>query len=313
MANTKTPVMVLQELSVKRGWITPEYNLTHSKHGTHENEFHYEVKVESVVGYGMGRSKQIAKHEAARSALKSLKELDMYSPDETIIKAPRSESAGSPIKLVVNAIGNLNEVCLENKIPFPTFKEISDVGPPHCKEFTYECQIALICTRATAGTKKQAKQLAAKEMLERLIQALPDLIAEYNENDGSALAITEQDHKAYEAFVQIKKMTIPKRNLSMKIKDYDTNFKNIANEKEVNLDDLRECLHKEPSEENLKQFLEKLELDYSIEMLIDNPCLVSLKLNTDVPFTVIAQEPTYQLCVDDLLEKTFKYLNVLLK
>ncbi|KAF5295050.1 hypothetical protein FQR65_LT10603 [Abscondita terminalis] len=312
MANTKTPVMVLQELSVKRGWVTPEYNITHSKQGTHENEFHYEVKVESVVGYGVGRSKQIAKHEAARSALESLMKLNLYSPDETVIKAPRSEAVGSPIKLVVNAIGNLTDICAENKIPFPTFTEISDVGPPHCKEFTYDCQIALITTRATAGTKKQAKQLAAKEMLDRLIQALPDLIDEYTDHELTELAITEQDQKVSECYVQLKKLTKPKRNLSLKIRDYATNFKNINNERDVNLEDLQACLKQEPTEELLKTFLDKLELDYVIEPLTDTSCLV-LTINTDVPFTVIALEDSYSSCFDAVLKKTFRTLSTLLE
>lgn len=43
--NTKTPVMVLQELTVKKGMSPPEYTLLTelTKQGTHENEFHYRL------------------------------------------------------------------------------------------------------------------------------------------------------------------------------------------------------------------------------------------------------------------------------
>lgn len=63
--------------------------------------------------------------------------------------------------------GPLKDICLEYKIPDPIFTLISDVGPPHSREFTYECTVASIKTVATGNTKKMAKQLAAKQMLER--------------------------------------------------------------------------------------------------------------------------------------------------
>lgn len=63
----------------------------------------------------------------------------------------------------------LQTICMENKVPPPEFFEISSVGPPHNKEFTFECKIASITTEAKASTKKMAKQIAAKEMLERLV------------------------------------------------------------------------------------------------------------------------------------------------
>lgn len=77
--------------------------------------------------------------------------------------------SNKPIKTSVNCILTLYELCEENKIPQPIFKEISDVGPPHCREFTYDCMVASVRTRATASTKKQAKQIAAQEMLEKCV------------------------------------------------------------------------------------------------------------------------------------------------
>lgn len=169
---TKTPVMVLQELTVKHTVPPPVYELIPelTKQGTHKNEFFYQVRVFDSYAYGTGSSKQIAKHDAAKNMLNQLQKIGVYHPAENPVQGfvPGCATLNDkPIKTSVNCIGTLCELCEENKIPQPQFEEISDVGPPHCRQFTYDCVVASVRTRATAGTKKQAKQLAAKEMLEK--------------------------------------------------------------------------------------------------------------------------------------------------
>lgn len=170
---TKTPVMVLQELSVKRGVPPPVYELVPelTKQGTHKNEFYYEVSAFADVAYGSGSSKQIAKHDAARNMLNQLQACGLYRPSENPVQGFVPGFAtldNKPIKTSVNCIGTLCDLCEENKIPQPRFEEVSDVGPPHCRQFTYDCIVSSVRTRAMASTKKQAKQLAAEQMLERL-------------------------------------------------------------------------------------------------------------------------------------------------
>lgn len=70
-------------------------------------------------------------------------------------------------QLSLNYIGHLQEVCFQDKIALPTYNELQDVGPPHMKSFTYQCQIGKITTVATAGQKKVARHTAAKEMLDK--------------------------------------------------------------------------------------------------------------------------------------------------
>lgn len=169
---TKTPAMVLQELTVKRGYSPPEYVLVYSRNGTHENEFHYNVSVAGVNGLGFGRSKQVAKHNAASKALELLADQNLYDPTsgpahEFNAQAHRNES-DSPEKAPINFIGTLQERCAQFKLNMPCFAEVSDVGPPHCRQFTYICSLASITTQATANTKKQAKQLAARDMLDKV-------------------------------------------------------------------------------------------------------------------------------------------------
>ncbi|KAF2904510.1 hypothetical protein ILUMI_01666 [Ignelater luminosus] len=309
--NVKTPVMVLQELTVKRSMQTPEYSIIHAKQGTHDNEFHYQVIAANVSAIGVGRSKQVAKHDAARKALDMLQSMGLYNPGETVVKAPRSEVPNSPIRQTINSIGTLSELCVENKIPMPTFTEISDVGPPHCKEFTYQCSIASLVTRATAGTKKQAKQLAAKEMLDRITQVLPELVAECNEN--FLQAITDRDVVAAERYSELRKFTRPKPNLAIKIEDYDSHIKNIMQEKHITYEDLEVYFQKKRTEESLKALLCKLELDYMIEIQQEKPPIVTLTLNTDVPFVILADGPTIEIAVQGTINKAFQHLEVFSK
>lgn len=168
----KTPVMVLQELATKRGVAPPVYDLVpeQTKQGTHSNEFCYQVEAFEILARGRGSSKQIAKHDAAKNMLNLLQQEGIYLPSENPVQGfvPGSaQLSRDPIKTSVNCIGNLCLLCEENNIPQPQFIEISDVGPPHCRQFTYDCIVASVRTRAIASTKKQAKQLAAKDMLER--------------------------------------------------------------------------------------------------------------------------------------------------
>lgn len=166
--------MVLQELAVKHGQSPPAYELIPelTKQGTHKNEFFYQVQAFEYVARGTGSSKQIAKHDAAKRMLQVLKEEKIYNPVENPVQGfvPGAPTLNiQPIKTSVNCIGSLCELCEENNIPQPEFVEISDVGPPHFRQFTYDCVVNSVRTRATATTKKQAKQLAAKEMLEKWV------------------------------------------------------------------------------------------------------------------------------------------------
>lgn len=79
---TKLPAMVLQELTVKRNFAPPEYNITRQVSGSHQNFFEYTVTVSGIQATGSGASKQISKHKAAYNALMQLKDLKIYDPEE---------------------------------------------------------------------------------------------------------------------------------------------------------------------------------------------------------------------------------------
>ncbi|KAK5641273.1 hypothetical protein RI129_009820 [Pyrocoelia pectoralis] len=172
MDNSKSPVTILQELAMSKKWTLPEYTLIQSKLGTHSTEFHYQVSINGEMAMGIGRSKKQAKQCAASMLLDKLpKTSDNDSMESNIPK--------KKMKLT-NCISDLIGLCSKNKLPSPVFIQVSQTGPDHCKEFTFECKVISITTRGTANSKKQAQHYAAQEMIDKITSILPDLVAEYH-------------------------------------------------------------------------------------------------------------------------------------
>lgn len=65
-------------------------------------------------------------------------------------------------------------MCSTNNLDDPQYKEISDVGPPHARIFTVQCLVSTFVEEGIAKTKKQAKHEAARKMLERISDIVPD-------------------------------------------------------------------------------------------------------------------------------------------
>lgn len=107
--NTKTPVMVLQELTVKLGMAPPDYQIIFQISGTHQNRFDFAVSVAGIRANGSGSSKQIGKHQAAHNALMKLKEIGVYNPSENPVAAFKVplEDEQSSYKSALNCIGKL--------------------------------------------------------------------------------------------------------------------------------------------------------------------------------------------------------------
>lgn len=112
---SKTPVSLLQELCLRKGLI-PRYELIQIMGVVHDPTFKYKVNVGDLVAVGSGRTKQMAKHEAASAMLDNLKQLSSgplasssdivskvvaevtSSMDGFHISAPaKNEIAGNPI------------------------------------------------------------------------------------------------------------------------------------------------------------------------------------------------------------------------
>lgn len=107
--NTKTPVMVLQELTVKNNISPPDYQIVFQVSGTHQNRFDYVVNVAGIQATGSGPSKQIGKHQAALNALRLLQETGLYNPSENPVAAFKvplvQPTESSPFQQALNCIG----------------------------------------------------------------------------------------------------------------------------------------------------------------------------------------------------------------
>lgn len=263
----KTPVMVLTELTVKKGIPPPEFILISAINNTHDNEFTYQVVVEGVSAIGMGKSKKEAKQNTAHLALELLNRKGIYHPDFGEVSDPelREKEIPSPKKPPVNCIGSLYDVCLEYKIPEPEYLEISDVGPPHCREFTYDCRICSLRTRATAHTKKQAKQQAAQAMLDksvflilkscsfhfmndvqcsfliltiitfRIIDVIPGIAEEFQTH---LKALDNRDCEVIRNYTQLSNFNV-RPNYSVKVGDFSTSLTNILKLKDIDTESLK--------------------------------------------------------------------------
>lgn len=195
MDNSKLPVTILQELAMSKKWTLPEYTLIQSVLGTHSTEFHYQVSVNGETAMGIGRSKKEAKRCAASILLDKLsKTSDNDSVESNIPK--------KKIKLT-NCIPDLIALCSKNKLPSPVFIQVSEAGPDHCKEFTFQCKVISVATTGIANSKKQAQHYAAQEMIDKITNILPNLVAEYH-NQTLPLP-TKEEVKEQSSCMQLSK------------------------------------------------------------------------------------------------------------
>ncbi len=62
----------------------------------------------------------------------------------------------------------LQEITQRDFKVIPVYKVIKEIGPEHSKEFTIECKVNELVSVANGKSKKEAEQLAAEKMLEKL-------------------------------------------------------------------------------------------------------------------------------------------------
>ncbi|KAL1514180.1 hypothetical protein ABEB36_003478 [Hypothenemus hampei] len=306
-SNTKTPVMVLQEFTVSRSLPPPDYHIIFQQSGTHLNRFDFVVSVAGIQARGTGSSKQIGKHQAALNALRILQEMGLYNPSENPVAAFKSEMTindndNGTVPISLNCIMELTALCMENKLPAQEFIEISSVGPPHNKEFTYECKVASVTTQAKSSTKKMAKQLAAKEMLNRIRNILPELI---HEQDQQQKKITHDINEAVAAFAELDEV-IPDKSVIMEELCYT--LAKLMAFKGLNYEHFEQDLNEE-SEESLQKILAELEVGYILEEFQRKPPMAILILKIGTPFTVISIGKTSEEARSKALKDTFTLLN----
>lgn len=169
---SKTPIMILQELCMKRKNGPPIYDLTAdgSNDNTNNKLFEYQVAAFGHVASGQGKNKKEAKHEAAVNIITILRELPAFADDLSNVQAfvvPRTAMGTEG-----DAVSMLLDICVQRDWPIASFTVQQAFGTAHAPEFRVECRVASMVRVGTFSTKKGAKQIAAQEMLQ-VVQNLP--------------------------------------------------------------------------------------------------------------------------------------------
>ncbi|XP_071438895.1 protein Loquacious-like isoform X2 [Hetaerina americana] len=215
MATTKTPISTLNEYMFRYGQ-TPHYQIVQSSSG-HDTIFKFVVTAGDVK-VGCGRSKKEAKHNAAQKALDTLANSDSLVraqllltsgvTSERLASAVDGEASGSVAvspyaeKVNENSVGALAELCAQNQLDEPVYEICREEGPAHSKTFTMCCKVLTLKEQGVARTKKQAKQISAKLMIdsinEHLAMASPNLISSKAQTQFEK---TTTDAKQYRAAI----------------------------------------------------------------------------------------------------------------
>ncbi|XP_029046588.2 RISC-loading complex subunit tarbp2-like [Osmia bicornis bicornis] len=195
----KTPIMVLQDASVKLGTL-PVYTEISSVSSTHQNKFVIRVAWRNYTAEGTAYNKKEAKQNAATKMI-SLLLLEKEIPETLLLSVvkptgsitlPKESNTSTTIDYLyssitnnsnvsdkeefMNYVGLLNEHCQQNNFPNPIYDNIAIAGPSHIPMFTISCTVGSVCQKGCARTKKIAKQEAAKQVLENLQSHLPPVI-----------------------------------------------------------------------------------------------------------------------------------------
>ena len=174
-AYNKTPISTLQEYCQKLGK-TPQYDLTATEGRAHQPQFVFTCRVGDICASGQGGSKKLAKHGAAEAVLKVLTEdlvpkgnppacqdLQVVAPIQDQQKADET-----------NPVGSLQELVVARGWRLPEYDLAIENGPAHKKEFVIRCTVENMNEFGTGSAKKHAKQLAAMNLYNYIINLPPD-------------------------------------------------------------------------------------------------------------------------------------------
>ncbi|XP_014608305.1 PREDICTED: uncharacterized protein LOC106789021 isoform X2 [Polistes canadensis] len=92
-----------------------------------------------------------------------------------------------------NYIGKLQEYCSVNNLITPEYVVNNVSGEPHQQKFTIACKLGAIVEEATSTTKKHGKQLAAKQLLDRLGNSNALILARRDDENTDDKSIRKED------------------------------------------------------------------------------------------------------------------------
>uniref|UniRef100_A0A2S2NYK2 Interferon-inducible double stranded RNA-dependent protein kinase activator A A n=1 Tax=Schizaphis graminum TaxID=13262 RepID=A0A2S2NYK2_SCHGA len=218
----KTPVSIVEEYATKNH-LVPRYDLIHNGFLSSNVSFEYSLTMSKYTAVGVGTSKKEAKQDAALNLLGIMidDKPELLNTDFEKFNSDKYMVSQFDKNIKINAIGKLNEFCIKYKLEMPEFKLIREEGKCHAKLFTVSCRVAKIIEISSNKTKKQAKHLAAIQMINKLMSIDKSLVMEEKHNVSDAMKVLER--------VEMIKSRQIQRSASMNknIINYHLVFKNI--------------------------------------------------------------------------------------
>ncbi|XP_060848851.1 uncharacterized protein LOC132928298 isoform X2 [Rhopalosiphum padi] len=210
----KTPASIVQEYAAKNR-LVPQYDLIHNGISHSKVSFKYSLSMDDYVAVGEGSSKKEAKHVAALNLLKLMIDDKPQLLNTDFKQWDFDNHVVSPFdnNIKVNAVGQLNDICTNNKLGLPEFNLVREEGQAHAKLFTMSCHVAKMVETATHKTKKQAKHLAAVQMVNKLMSIDQSLVMESQVSSDSKRVLEQ---------VEIIKSELSKK--SMPMDEHITNY-----------------------------------------------------------------------------------------
>lgn len=186
---------------------------------------------------------------------------------------------------------NLKDICAENNLQDPEYVAVSDIGPPHARIFTFQCVVSSFKEQGTATTKKQAKQIAAKKMLDRIQNLVKDLKVDSPLDEQWQSRKRKQIIEDEIAKARYPELTIAKRNLGLKVSEYHVSLQSTLEEEVCStviqqLKDLLDDINNSVDIDNIDQFMACLK---DILLLVNfdvRKAIVKCKCETDIAVMV---------------------------
>uniref|UniRef100_A0AAX7UYJ7 Double-stranded RNA-binding protein Staufen homolog 1 n=1 Tax=Astatotilapia calliptera TaxID=8154 RepID=A0AAX7UYJ7_ASTCA len=122
--------------------------------------YHVELSIGGQQFFGKGRTRQLAKHDAAAKALKVLQK-------EPILQQLPVNGEPEEENLNKSEISQVFEIALKRNLPV-SFEVLKEEGPPHMKTFVVRVTVGEFTGEGEGKSKKIAKKLAAAAVLGEL-------------------------------------------------------------------------------------------------------------------------------------------------
>ncbi|XP_049895248.1 double-stranded RNA-binding protein Staufen homolog 1 isoform X1 [Epinephelus moara] len=124
--------------------------------------YHMELSIGGQQFIGKGRTRQLAKHDAAAKALKVLHKEPILQQLPVMNGEPEEEE-----NLNKSEISQVFEIALKRNLPV-NFEVLKEEGPPHMKSFVVRVTVGEFTGEGEGKSKKIAKKLAAAAVLGEL-------------------------------------------------------------------------------------------------------------------------------------------------